>query len=68
VESKMSKLKKRIYWFIRNLSVRCYYWSDKKHWDLAGDEIAERVANLYNVPVDMIYSQGNNHKKSNETT
>jgi hypothetical protein len=62
----MNKVKEKIYWRIRNLSVKCYYWSDQKHWDLAGDDIVERVANLYNVPVDAIYSQGNNHKSKNK--
>jgi len=59
----MNKIKEKIYWRIRNLSVKCYYWSDKKHWDLAGDKIVEQVAKLYDVPVDMIHSQGHNHKK-----
>jgi hypothetical protein len=63
----MNKLKEKIYWTIRNFSIKCYYWSDKKHWDLAGDEIAERVAKLFDVPVDMIHSQGHDHRKENKS-
>jgi len=39
---------------------------EQEQEDLAGNNIVEQVATLYDVPVDMIHSQGNNHKSKNK--
>jgi len=72
----MSKLKRKVYSASLRLGWAFYKWSLDKYWEEEDklwnplDEkkentdrmIANAVATLYDVPVDMIHSQGHNHK------
>lgn len=64
----MNKIKAKIYFDLSQVAIKFYYWCEDRYWDSVGDKktntdrIVQRVAEIYDVPVDMIHSQGNNHK------
>ena len=72
VKKRMSKLKRKIQSLGLKLGWAFYKWNTEKYWQEEDKlwnpldekkENTDRIAKLYNVPVDAIYSQGNNHKK-----